>query len=88
MEIKRTPSRRKPAAKDNAHLLQRLRHIKAQPIDPNLLKVIVGKRALTSKEATQVEAQIQAMLAEADRVKRTRAELEQIPSLVQPGVLL
>jgi len=57
--------------------------VKAQPIDPKLLAVVVGKQTLKPKEITDVGKQIQAMLAEAERVTRTRAELSQIPSQVE-----
>jgi hypothetical protein len=91
MAIQLTSSRKKPAAKANvanAHLIDRLRHIKAQPIDLKVLAAIVGKRTLTAKEATEMEKQINALLAAAERVQRTRRDLEQMPSLIQRGSVL
>lgn len=72
----------------NAHVIDRLRHLKAQPIDPKLLKVIVGTKALTAKEASAIEQQITALLADAERVGRTVRDLEQMPSLIQRGSVL
>ncbi len=65
--------------------MKRLRKIKAQPIDPKLLAIVSGRRALNAKEAQQIEKQIADLAAEAGRVSRTRQALAQIPSLVVRG---
>jgi hypothetical protein len=82
-------SRRRPGAKArNIKLIDRLRRVKTQPIDPKLVEAIVDKRALTPKEAAQIERQIQALLAEAEQVTRTRADLAQVPALPRRGSVL
>jgi len=91
MATRPTPSPKKRAAKAqiaNAHVIDRLRHLKAQPIDPKLLKVIVGTRTLTAKDASDIEQQIAALLSDAERVGRTVRDLEQMPSLIQRGSVL
>ncbi len=89
MSSTRLPNRRAAKAKiANEHVIDRLRHLKAQPIDPKILKAIVGTRALKAKEATEMIKQIQAMVADSERVKRTLHDLEQVPSLVQRGSVL
>ncbi len=65
--------------------MKRLRKVKAQPIDPKLLAIVIGRRALNAKEAQQIEKQIADLAAEAERVSRTRQALAQIPSLVVRG---
>lgn len=90
MATSSTRLRSRPGARAHVNnpLIDRLRHVKAQPIDPKLVEVIVGKRALTPKEAAQIEKQIQALLAEAERVTRTRSDLAQAPALPRRGSML
>jgi len=86
-----TPSPKKRAAKAqiaNANLLNRLRHVKAQSIDPKLFKVIVGDTPLSAKEATMIEQQINDLLSDVQRVSDMRRELEQVPSLIVSGSVL
>jgi len=87
----RTRSLKKRAAKAhvaNANLLDRLRRLKAQPIDPKLLKVIVGDTPLSAKEATMIWKQINDLMSDFQRVTEMRHELEQVPSLIVTGSVL
>jgi len=85
-----TRSRRKLVGKAcaNAEMIDRLRRVKAQPIDQKIINVIVGNKPLNAKEVTALEQQINAMLANAERVGRTVRDLEQVPSLIQSGSVL
>ncbi|MGV0976387.1 MAG: hypothetical protein ACOYBO_10705 [Azonexus sp.] len=63
----------------------RLKTIKSRPIAPKLLTLIVEDRAVKASEMAEIKRQIRLLQVEAQRVARTRADLEQIPSMVQPG---
>lgn len=83
-----TRSPKKRAAKANTRLVDRLCRIEARPIDPKLLKVIVGSKPLSAKEATVIEKQIRDLVSEVRRVEQMRRDLAQVPSLVRSGSVL